>query len=43
LVRVKANGGIGFRLTLERSAPLRIDIGFSGEDVQVIGGFGLSF
>ena len=41
--RVKANGGIGFRLTLERSAPLRIDIGFSGEDIQVTGGFGLSF
>jgi hypothetical protein len=41
--RVHANGGIGVRATLERSAPFRVDIGFSGEGVEVSAGFGLSF
>jgi hypothetical protein len=40
---VRASLGVGFRLTLERAAPFRVDVGFSGEDVQVAAGFGLSF
>jgi outer membrane protein assembly factor BamA len=41
--RVHANGGIGVRATLERSAPFRVDVGFSGEGTEVSAGFGLSF
>jgi hypothetical protein len=41
--RVHANGGIGVRATLERGAPFRVDLGFSGEGVEVSAGFGLSF
>lgn len=41
--RVHANGGVGFRATLERGAPFRVDLGFSGEGVEVTAGFGLSF
>ncbi|MFQ5417770.1 MAG: BamA/TamA family outer membrane protein [Myxococcota bacterium] len=41
--RVHASGGIGLRATLERSAPFRVDVGFSGEGVEVSAGFGLSF
>jgi outer membrane protein assembly factor BamA len=37
------SGGVGARITLERSAPFRVDVGFSGEGVQVTAGFGLSF
>jgi hypothetical protein len=37
------SGGIGFRATLERNAPFRVDVGFSGEGAQVTAGFGLSF
>jgi hypothetical protein len=40
---VRASLGIGFRLTLERAAPFRIDVGFSDEGVEVTAGFGLSF
>ena len=35
--------GIGLRFTLERSAPFRIDLGFSEEDVELVIRFGLSF
>jgi hypothetical protein len=41
--RVQHAGGVGLRLTLERHAPFRVDVGFSGEDTQVSAGFGLSF
>lgn len=41
--RVHANAGIGLRATLERSAPFRVDVGFSGEGVEISAGFGLSF
>lgn len=41
--RVHPSGGIGLRLTLERSAPFRVDVGFSGEGVQVTARFGLAF
>ncbi len=41
--RVWACGGVGLRFTLERDAPFRIDVGFSGEGVEVSAGFGLSF
>jgi hypothetical protein len=41
--RVWANGGVGLRITLERDAPFRVDVGFSSEGVEVTGGFGLSF
>jgi hypothetical protein len=39
----KHSGGIGFRCTLERNAPFRVDVGFSDEGPQVTAGFGLSF
>jgi Omp85 superfamily domain len=42
-VAPRHSGGIGFRATLERSAPFRIDVGFSGEGPQINAGFGLSF
>ena len=35
--------GVGFRATLERSAPFRVDVGFSDEGAEVTAGFGLSF
>jgi hypothetical protein len=41
--RVRASAGIGLRLTLERAAPFRVDVGFSGEGVEVTAGFGLTF
>jgi hypothetical protein len=41
--RVQHAGGVGLRVTLERHAPFRVDVGFSGEDTQVSAGFGLSF
>ena len=41
--RVHAAGGVGVRATLERSAPVRVDVGFSNEDVVVSAGFGLTF
>jgi outer membrane protein assembly factor BamA len=39
----KHSGGVGFRCTLERNAPFRVDVGFSDEGPQVTAGFGLSF
>jgi outer membrane protein assembly factor BamA len=41
--RVWASGGVGLRITLERDAPFRVDVGFSTEGVEVSAGFGLSF
>lgn len=41
--RVWASAGVGLRVTLERDAPFRVDVGFSSEGVEVTGGFGLSF
>ncbi len=41
--RVWASAGVGLRVTLERDAPFRVDVGFSGEGVEVTAGFGLSF
>jgi len=41
--RVRASGGVGLRITLERDAPFRVDVGFSSEGVEVTAGFGLSF
>jgi hypothetical protein len=41
--RVWASAGVGLRLTLERDAPFRVDVGFSSEGVEVTAGFGLSF
>lgn len=37
------SAGVGFRATLERSAPFRVDVGFSDEGAEVTAGFGLSF
>jgi hypothetical protein len=39
----KHSGGVGVRITLERQAPFRVDVGFSGEGPQVSAGFGLAF
>jgi len=41
--RVWASGGVGLRITLERDAPFRVDVGFSSEGVEVSAGFGLAF
>jgi hypothetical protein len=41
--RVRSSYGFGLRATLERAAPFRVDIGFSGDGVNVSAGFGLSF
>jgi len=40
---VRWSAGIGGRLTLERQAPFRVDVGFSSEGVEVTAGFGLAF
>jgi hypothetical protein len=41
--RIHTSYGIGFRATFERIALLRLDLGFSGEGVNLTLGFGLSF
>jgi len=41
--RVWASAGVGLRVTMERDAPFRVDVGFSSEGVEVTAGFGLSF
>jgi hypothetical protein len=41
--RVWASAGVGLRITMERDAPFRVDVGFSSEGVEVTAGFGLSF
>lgn len=41
--KVHASYGVGFRLALERAAPFRVDVGFSGDGIEVTAGFGLPF
>jgi outer membrane protein assembly factor BamA len=41
--RVRSSYGFGLRVSLERAAPFRVDIGFSQDGVNVAAGFGLSF
>jgi len=41
--RVRHTYGVGVRITLERQAPFRVDVGFSDEDTIVIARFGLPF
>jgi hypothetical protein len=41
--RVRSSYGLGLRVTLERAAPFRVDVGFSEDGVNVGAGFGLSF
>jgi hypothetical protein len=41
--QVHQSYGAGLRLTLERAAPFRVDVGFSSEDIVVSATFGLSF
>ena len=41
--RVRHAYGIGFRATLERTAPFRVDLGFSEDGMKVSAGFGYSF
>jgi len=40
---VRSSYGFGLRASLERSAPFRVDIGFSEDGVNVAAGFGWSF
>jgi hypothetical protein len=40
---VRSSYGFGLRATLERAAPFRADIGFSGDGFNISAGFGLSF
>jgi hemolysin activation/secretion protein len=41
--QVHMSYGVGLRVSLERTAVFRADVGFSREDVNVTVGFGLSF
>jgi hypothetical protein len=41
--RARHSYGIGYRMMIERSAPFRIDLGFSDEGLYVTAGFGLTF
>jgi hypothetical protein len=41
--KVRHSYGVGLRMTLERTAPFRIDLGFSEDGLQVSLGFGLTF
>ena len=41
--RVRHSVGVGLRVSLERSAPFRLDVGFSEDGVSVNARFGLSF
>lgn len=41
--RVRQSGGVGLRVSLERAAPFRVDVGFSEDGVNVAARFGLSF
>ena len=41
--RVHQSYGVGLRLTLERQAPFRVDVGFSDEDIIITARFGLPF
>ena len=39
----KKKGGVGLRISLERAAPFRVDVGFSEDGVNVAARFGLPF
>ncbi len=39
----RQSGGVGLRISLERAAPFRVDVGFSEDGVNVGARFGLSF
>ena len=41
--KVHQSYGVGLRLTLERQAPFRVDVGFSDEEIIVSARFGLPF
>ncbi len=41
--RLRHSYGLGLRVTLERAAPFRVDVGFSEDGVNISAGFGLSF
>lgn len=41
--RVRQDGGVGLRVTLERAAPFRVDLGFSEDGINVTARFGLPF
>ncbi len=41
--RVRSSGGIGLRISLERAAPFRVDMGFSEDGFNFAARFGLSF
>jgi hypothetical protein len=41
--RVRSSAGIGLRISLERAAPFRVDVGFSEDGVNFAARFGLSF
>jgi hypothetical protein len=41
--RVRHSGGVGLRISLERAAPFRVDVGFSEDGFNVSARFGLSF
>jgi hypothetical protein len=41
--QVRGSLGAGLRITLERGAPFRVDVGVSREGAEVTAGFGLSF
>jgi len=43
VTRIRQSYGVGLRVTLERSAPFRVDVGFSEDGVSVNARFGLSF
>ena len=40
---VRSSYGVGIRASLERTAPFRVDVGFSEDGVNVSAGFGLAF
>lgn len=42
-VKLRHSFGVGLLFTLERTAPFRIDLGFSEEGYQLTAGFGFSF
>ena len=41
--QIQQSYGVSFRVSLERAAPFRVDLGFSDEGMQVNAAFGLSF
>lgn len=41
--RIRQSYGVSFRVSLERAAPFRVDLGFSDEGMQVNAAFGLPF